>query len=125
MAKGATYYKDPRPTQTERVVLEGKGDLPQRVNRSGKTDLPGPRTSEGAKPPVKPAPKPKVPVKPRAPQVIRTAVAERPTPVTTKAKPAFKGNWTGAAPSAMQARGGARIDRGGGLLGMIKRKMGK
>jgi hypothetical protein len=31
----------------------------------------------------------------------------------------------GEAPTAMQARGGARINRGGGLLGLIKRKLGK
>ena len=109
-----------------------KGDQPQRVNRAEKVNpvrganVPKPkpkpsRTAEGATVPVKPKPKPK-------PNVIRTTVAERTTPVPkpkSKPAPAFKGNWKGAAPSAMQARGGARINRGGGLLGLIKRKFGK
>lgn len=37
----------------------------------------------------------------------------------------FSGNWTGAAPTEMQKRGGAKISRGGGLLGAVKRKLGK
>jgi hypothetical protein len=37
----------------------------------------------------------------------------------------FKGNWVGAAPTDMQKRGGAKISRGGGLLGAVKRKLGK
>jgi hypothetical protein len=74
---------------------------------------------------LSPSPKPKP--KPK-PNVIRTTVAERTTPVPkpkSKPAPAFKANFKGAAPSAMQARGGARINRGGGLLGLIKRKFGK
>lgn len=37
----------------------------------------------------------------------------------------FSGNWVGAAPTEMQKRGGAKINRGGGLLGAIRKKMGK
>lgn len=120
--------------QPQRVNREGKGDQPQRVNRAEKGNpvrgakIPKPkprpaRTAEGAVVPVKPKPKPARPA-----TVIRATVAERTTPVPkpkSKSAPAFKGNWKGAAPTAMQARGGARINRGGGLLGLIKRKLGK
>lgn len=43
----------------------------------------------------------------------------------TPPKPSFKGNWVGAAPTEMQARGGARKTGSGGILGAIKRKLGK
>jgi outer membrane biosynthesis protein TonB len=126
--------------QPQRVNREGKGDQPQRVNRAEKVNpvrganVPKPkpkpsRTAEGATVPVKPKPKPEPKPKPKPkPNVIRTTVAERTTPVPkpkSKPAPAFKANFKGAAPSAMQARGGARINRGGGLLGLIKRKFGK
>jgi hypothetical protein len=116
------------------VNRKEKSDQPQRVNRAEKgnpvrgANVPKPkpkpaRTAEGATAPVKPKPKP---VRPSA--VVRTTVAERTTPAPkpkSKPAPAFKGDWKGAAPTAMQARGGARINRGGGLLGLIKKKFGK
>jgi hypothetical protein len=36
--------------------------------------------------------------------------------------PKFSGNWQGAAATDMQKRGGARINRGGGLLGKLRKK---
>lgn len=36
--------------------------------------------------------------------------------------PKFSGNWQGAAPTDMQKRGGAKISRGGGLLGKLRKK---
>jgi hypothetical protein len=132
--------------QPQRVNRAGKGDQPQRVNRAGKGDqpqrvnraekgnpvrgatIPKPkpkpaRTAEGAAVPVKPKPKPArpsaaAPVKPK-PKPARPSAVKKPS------APAFKANFKGAVPTAMQARGGARINRGGGLLGMIKRKLGK
>ena len=41
------------------------------------------------------------------------------------AKPRFKANWKNAAPTPMQARGGAKIDRGGGIIGAIKKARAK
>lgn len=62
------------------------------------------------------APKPKA--KPSS--VVRTTTDMKTTPAKAQAaRPSFKGNWVGAAPTAMQARGGARIDRGGGLFGKM------
>ena len=126
-ANRSIRYRDPdaKGDLEQYVNRKEKGDQPQRVNRAGKGDQPQ-RVNRAEKVnPVRganvPKPKPK-------PNVIRTTVAERTTPVPkpkSKPAPAFKGNWKGAAPSAMQARGGARINRGGGLLGLIKRKFGK
>lgn len=113
--------------QPQRVNRAGKGDRPQYVNREGKGDQPQ-RVNRAEKVnPVRGANVPKPKPKPK-PNVIRTTVAERTTPVPkpkSKPAPAFKANFKGAAPTAMQARGGARINRGGGLLGLIKRKFGK
>ncbi len=118
--------------QPQRVNREGKGDQPQRVNRAEKGN-----PVRGAKAP-KPKPKPArtaegatVPVKPKpvrssaAPPVKPKPKPARPSSVKKPSTPSFKANFKNAAPTAMQARGGARINRGGGLLGLIKRKMGK
>jgi hypothetical protein len=132
--------------QPQRVNRAGKGDQPQRVNRAGKGDqpqrvnraekgnpvrgatIPKPqpkpaRTAESAAVPVKPKPKP---VRPSAAAPVKSKPEPaRPSAVKKPSAPAFKANFKGAAPTTMQARGGARINRGGGLLGMIKRKIGK
>ena len=50
----------------------------------------------------------------------KTANPKPLTPTAPK-KPAFKGNWVGAAPTAMQARGGARIKRSS-FADLLKRK---
>ena len=118
--------------QPQRVNRDGKGDQPQRVNRAEKGNpvrgakVPKPkpkpaRTAEGAAVPVKPKPvrsSAAAPVKPK-PKPARPSSVKKPS------TPSFKANFKNAAPTAMQARGGARINRGGGLLGLIKRKMGK
>ena len=60
------------------------------------------------------------PQKTKAPSVVRATTNMKTSPVKAQsAKPSFKGNWKNAAPTAMQARGGARIDRGGGLFGSM------
>ena len=122
--------------QPQRVNRAGKGDQPQRVNRAEKGNpvrgatIPKPqpkpaRTAESAAVPVKPKPKPK-PVRPSAAAPVKSKPEPaRPSAVKKPSAPAFKANFKGAAPTTMQARGGARINRGGGLLGMIKRKIGK
>ena len=43
--------------------------------------------------------------------------------VKAAAKPAFKGNWVGAAPTEMQKRGGAKIKKAN-LMGYLKKKRG-
>ena len=70
--------------------------------------------------------------KPKAKPSYSKGSSSPPAYTPEKAKPqlgkkvtsGFSGNWTGAAPTEMQKRGGAKISRGGGLLGAIKRKMG-
>lgn len=77
------------------------------------------------------APKPKA--KPQAAPAPKKAASEAPKPVSKPAfkkgpasgKMSFSGNWTGAAPTDMQARGGARRTGNGGLIGAIRRKLGK
>jgi hypothetical protein len=127
--KSATGWR-PRASVTMPVVNRaGKGDLPQSVtnraakvdlpqmvNRAAKVDLPKPKAAKSAAPKAKPA------------RPVPTAAAAAPKPKARPAAPAastFKGNWKGAAPTEMQKRAGARIDRGGGLIGMLKRKMRK
>lgn len=90
----------------------------------------------GIKPsPATPAPKPKA--KPSSTPPRPSTKAPKPTMKPSKGpasgkmsytppkKPSFSGNWQGAAPSEMQARGGARKTGSSGILGAIKRKMGK
>lgn len=78
------------------------------------------------------APKPKA--KPQAAPKAKKAASDAPKPKLKPSKaaagqkakkPSFSGNWKGAAPTAMQARGGAKKTGNGGLLGAIRRKLGK
>jgi len=81
-----------------------------------------------------PAPKPKAKPAREAPKAaaapMKKASASAPAYTPPKAEKrtggkvtsGFSGNWVGAAPTAMQARGGAKISRGGGLLGKLKKR---
>jgi len=81
-----------------------------------------------------PAPKPKAKPAREAPKAaaapMKKASASAPAYSPPKAEKrvggkvtsGFSGNWVGAAPTAMQARGGAKISRGGGLLGKLKKR---
>ena len=82
-----------------------------------------------------PVPKPKArpsvaPPKPVARPSFNKGSSSPPAYTPEKAKPqlgkkvssGFSGNWQGAAPSEMQKRGGARINRGGGILGKLRGK---
>ena len=123
--RGEKVDRLPRVNRRAEVIKVVKANVRTGERGGGMafTGLKPARTAESAAVPVKPKPKPARPA-----TVVRTTVAERTTPVPkpkSKPTPAFKANFKGAAPTAMQARGGARINRGGGLLGMIKRKLGK
>jgi hypothetical protein len=99
--------KGDRPLDSA-VNRAAKGDRPldSAVNRAAKVDLP-------SKPAV-------ARPKPKARPVV--AAASAPAAPKPKAKPVtFSGNWKGAAPTEMQKRAGARVDRGGGILGALKR----
>jgi hypothetical protein len=105
-------------------IAGGKVDRPQPA-AGGKKDLPARSVAKketatvAAKPKAKPAAAPPKPtMKPSKGPASGKMAYEAP-------KSNFKGNWTGAAPTEMQKRGGAKISRGGGLLGAIKRKLGK
>lgn len=80
-------------------------------------------------------PKPKArpsaaPPKPTARPSMSKGSSSPPAYAIPKAKPqlggkvssGFQGNWAGAAATDMQKRGGARINRGGGLLGLLRKK---
>lgn len=105
--------------QPQRVNRAGKDDQPQRVARAGKGDKKGVGVSRVASATTPAAPPKKAAVAPsRAPQ--KPSFSKGPA----SGKMAFSGNWQGAAPSEMQKRGGARINRNGGILGAIRRKLG-
>ena len=72
-----------------------------------------------------PQPKPDMPKKVEQKKAEPKKVQQKPmtkakSPTAPK-KPVFKGNWVGAAPTAMQARGGARIKRSS-FADLLKRK---
>ena len=123
--RGEKVDRLPRVNRRAEVIKVVKANVRTGERGGGMafTGLKPARTAESAAVPVKPKPKPArpsaaAPVKPK-PKPARPSAVKKPS------APAFKANFKGAAPTAMQARGGARINRGGGLLGMIKRKLGK
>lgn len=95
-----------------------------------------PSSSKDNSSPPKPTAKPSFPKgssfppKPTAKPTFSKGSSSPPAYAIPKAKPqvggkvssGFHGNWVGAAPSEMQKRGGARINRGGGLLGKLRSK---
>lgn len=115
--------------QPQRVARSGKSDQPQRVNRAGKDDQPQ-RVARASKSDKKPVGVSRVAsaTTPAAPP--KKAAVASPKPVQkpsfskgpASGKMSFSGNWQGAAPSEMQKRGGARINRGGGILGKLRGK---
>jgi hypothetical protein len=74
-----------------------------------------------------PVPKPRQKPAREAPKAVKKPSYEK-GPASGEmaySPPKFSGNWQGAAPTEMQKRGGARKTGNGGLLGVVKRKLGK
>jgi hypothetical protein len=97
---------------------------------------PAAKATPAPKPKAKPAsdaPRPSTTVPKPTARPMKKASASAPAYTPPKAEKrtggkvssGFSGNWTGAAATDMQKRGGAKINRGGGLLGAVKRKLGK
>jgi len=103
---GSSKKKDPTPSNPNR----GLGD--SRKAAEAPKPKAKPQAAPKAKKAVSDAPKPKL-------KPSKAAAGEK------AKKPSFSGNWKGAAPTAMQARGGAKKTGNGGLLGAIRRKLGK
>jgi len=89
-AKGDRQYP-----QASNSSAKGNNLNPLGVNRAAKTDF------AGITPP-KPKLRPSAPAAPKA--------AAKPVTKPASSSPSFKGNWTGAAATSMQKRGGARTN---------------
>lgn len=127
MVYRTNYGKKPKvsrnPYDTSRsdvVNRAGKSDQPQRSNTAGKSDKKPVGVKKVASA-TTPAAAPRKPASGAPKPTARPSLNKGPA----SGKMSFSGNWTGAAPSEMQKRGGARINRNGGILGAIKRKLGK
>jgi hypothetical protein len=114
--------------------VEGRADAGAGMSYNGPKKA---AKAPAAKKATTPAAAPKKPAsgapKPKARPSMSKGSATPPSYAIPKAKPqlgkkvssGFQGNWTGAAPTDMQKRGGARKTGSGGILGAIKRKLGK
>ena len=122
-----------------KATVSGKGN-PKTTNAytpaakpkaiGARPETPGAYPAKKATPAPKPKAKPSVAPPKAATVPMKKASASPPAYTPEKAKPqlgkkvtsGFSGNWVGAAPTEMQKRGGARINRGGGLLGLLRKK---
>jgi hypothetical protein len=97
---------------------------------AGLNKAPGASPAKTATPAPKPKAKPSSTPPKAATVPMKKASASPPAYTPEKAKPqlgkkvtsGFSGNWAGAAATDMQKRGGAKINRGGGLLGLLRKK---
>jgi len=105
-AKKDRPKKDPKPSNPNR----GLGD--SRKAAGAPKPKAKPQTAKKAEKASSTPPKPKL-------KPSKAAAGEK------AKKPSFSGNWKGAAPTEMQKRGGAKRTGNGGLLGAIRRKLGK
>lgn len=108
--------------QAEQTKRDASVAMGERV-RPPNWDVSRSVTGKAAPAAPKPKARPAMPAKAVAPKPkARPAMPAKAAAPMPKAKPVtFRGNWVGAAPTEMQKRGGARIDRGGGILGALKR----
>jgi hypothetical protein len=118
-------------------IIGGYGAVAYNTDRKkGFSPTPPKKAAEApaAKKATTPAAAPKKPAseapKPAAKPSLKKGSTTPPAYTIPKAKPqlgskvssGFSGNWQGAAATDMQKRGGAKISRGGGLLGKLRKK---
>ena len=126
-----TARKDPKPKNPNDGLAQK--DYPQRAGKGDKGKMPVDTVNKAGKGDKKTASAPKPKARPTTTSTETRAMAAPPKPKErpsfskgpASGKMSFSGNWTGAALTEMQKRGGAKINRGGGLLGMLKKKLGK
>ena len=123
LMKGSRKYGGARPEKAGSYPAAKPKAIGARPESPGA--YPAKKATPAPKPPAKPAREaPKPTARPSfskgssSPPAYTPEKAQKRGNVTS----GFQGNWTGAAPSEMQKRGGAKINRGGGLLGKLRKK---